>query len=136
MSQLKVGFFPPYQPTAVVVALIVFLTLVPKPVSDDIPMFEGADKVVHFIMFGALTGVVCFDRWRTGRPLGMRGALVVALCSALAGVGIEWLQGIMGLGRGGNDPWDALADMLGAFAAVPVCRALHWIDVLVDDRAG
>ncbi|MDE5728050.1 MAG: hypothetical protein K2H94_08025 [Duncaniella sp.] len=132
MSKLRLEFFPPYQPTAIVAAFVLYLTLLPRPVGDGVHLFEGADKVVHFIMFGALAGVWIFDRWRAGVPVGLRGALLAGAFSALAGVGIEWLQDVMSLGRGGNDPWDAAADILGAFAAVAVCIRLHWVDVLVD----
>lgn len=132
MSKLRLDFFPPYQPTAIVVAFILYLTLLPRPVGDGVHLFEGADKVVHFIMFGALAGVWMFDRWRTGSPVRLRGALLAALFSAVAGLGIEWLQAVMPIGRAGNDIGDAIADVLGAFAAVPVCMRLHWVDVLVD----
>lgn len=112
--------------------MILYLTLLPQPLGDEeIPLFEGADKVVHFIMFGGLTGTYIFDRWRTGKPVRMKGALLTALISALLGILVEYLQSAMGLGRTGNDIYDALANTLGAFTAVPVCRALHWIDVTV-----
>lgn len=127
---------PAYQPTLAVIILILYLTLLPKPFGEeDLPLFEGADKVAHFMMFGGLTGTFLYDRWRFDRPLGMRGALVVALCSAILGAMVEWLQDAMGLGRTGNDLYDALANAAGAFLAVPVCRALHWIDVVVDHRS-
>ena len=47
---------------------------------------------------------------------------------------IEWLQYAMALGRAGNDVWDALANTLGAFTAVPICYWLHWINVVIKNR--
>lgn len=119
---------PPYQPTVAVLIAILYLTLLPKPLGEEeIHLFEGADKVVHFIMFGGLTGTAIFDRFRISRPMTMCGALVIALISALIGATVEYLQYAMLLGRAGNDVYDALANTLGAFTAVPVCRLLKWI---------
>lgn len=128
-------FFPGYQLTAVVVSVILYLTLLPQPLGEeDFPLFDGADKVVHFIMFGGLTGTFIFDRWRIDKVLSLRGALLTALCSAVFGGVIEWLQYAMDLGRTGNDIYDALANTLGAFAAVPICCWLHWVNVVVKNR--
>jgi peptidoglycan/LPS O-acetylase OafA/YrhL len=127
---------PPYQPTVAVLVAVLYLTLLPQPLGEEeIHLFEGADKVVHFIMFGGLTGTFIFDRWRIGRPLNMRQALLVALCSAALGALVEYLQFATHLGRTGNDPMDALANALGSFTAVPVCRMLHWIDIIVKRRS-
>lgn len=128
---------PPYQPIIAVVIAILYLTLLPHPLGEEeISLFDGADKVVHFIMFGGLTGTVIFDRYRIGTPLNLRQALIVALCSALLGVLVEYLQYAMHIGRTGNDIYDALANTLGSFVAVPVCRWLHWINIVVDHRPG
>lgn len=98
-------------------------------------MFEGADKVVHFIMFGGLTGTFIFDRFRISRPLSVRSALCAALCSSLLGALVEYLQFAMHMGRAGNDIYDALANTAGAFCAVLICYFLHWINVIIDARA-
>ncbi len=132
----RLMFFPGYQLTAVVVCVILYLTLLPQPLGEEeFPLFEGADKVIHFIMFGGLTGTFIFDRWRMYKTLSLRGALLTALCSALFGGVIEWLQYAMALGRAGNDIYDALANTLGAFTAVPICRWLHWVNVIVKNRS-
>ncbi len=128
---------PVYQPTAAVVVLILYLTLLPDPFGEEsVPSFPGMDKVAHFMMFGGLTGTFIYDRWRICSPLRPSGALAVALASTALGLLVEWLQDTMHLGRTGNDPLDALANTCGAFLAVPVCLALHWIDVAVHHRSG
>ncbi|MDE6858955.1 MAG: VanZ family protein [Duncaniella sp.] len=128
-------FFPGYQLTAAVVIVILYLTLLPQPLGEeDFPLFDGADKVVHFLMFGGLTGTFIFDRWRLGKTLSIHGALLTALCSTLLGGIIEWLQHIMALGRTGNDIYDALANTLGAFTAIPICIWLHWVHIIVKNR--
>ena len=125
---MRLKWLPANAPWLLVLILILYLTLVPQPLGDEeLPLFPGADKLAHFIMFGVLTGSFLYDRWRFNRQLALRGALIVALCSALIGGVVEWLQSAMDLGREGNDPLDALANALGAFAAVPICAALKWI---------
>lgn len=43
---------PRFLTSAVVTAGVLYLTLAPRPFgSVRIPLFEGADKVVHFMMF-------------------------------------------------------------------------------------
>lgn len=108
---------PVWVSSLVVVALIAYLTLVPKPFGDeDIPLFPGADKVVHFLMFGGLAWVLTLDWWRHRRMhLGMRSVIVWAVVSSLAGGVVELAQAGMNLGRSG-DWYDLLADSLGAFA--------------------
>lgn len=132
---MKLRWLPAYVPSVIVLLLVLYLTLFPKPLGDEeISLFEGADKVVHFIMFGGLTGTFIFDRWRIDRPLSLKNALITALVTAMLGALIEYLQWAMQLGRAGNDLHDAIANTLGAFAAVPICRWLHWVDIIIDRR--
>ncbi len=115
----KLEHIPVYQPTVIVAVLILFLTLLPRPLGEeDFQLFEGADKVVHFIMFGGLTGTFLYDRWRCGRPLTLCQALLAVAVSAMFGVIVELLQSSMHLGRTGNDLADILANTLGAFTAI------------------
>lgn len=127
---------PAWQPTAAVVVVILYLTLMPQPLNPDDGFFPGADKVVHFIMFGALAGTIIYDRWRTRGPVSLRFALRAACISIILGILVEWLQDFMDLGRTGRDGWDVLANTLGAITAVPICKALKWIATTPGDRAG
>lgn len=132
----KLRYIPAYQPTLAVIVLVLYLTLLPQPFGEeDLPLFPGADKIAHFMMFGGLTGTFIYDRWRWDRPLTLKGAFTAAICSALFGLLVEWLQYAMDIGRTGNDIWDAAANTAGAFLAVPVCRALHWIHIAIDRGA-
>ncbi len=111
--------------STLVVLAILWLTLAPHPLpDDDIPMFENADKVVHALMFGGLVFALVFDRELLGVRRWLRGAvrasigdrwllIVFAVGSSAFGGVIELLQGAMGLGRG-CDPWDFVADAVGA----------------------
>lgn len=119
-----------------VIVVILYLTLLPKPFGEEeLPLFPGADKIAHFMMFGGLTGTYIFDRWRASHPCGIKGALLTALMSAIFGCVVEWLQAYMQMGRTGNDVWDAMANTAGAFTAVPICYALHWIHIVVKHRS-
>lgn len=111
---------PRWGVSAAVVALILWLTLAPHPVGDaDIPLFPGADKVVHGIMFGTLTFALWFDSSRdrgAWNPAGAGRSLWFAVGSALFGLLIEWLQLSMQMGRGFE--WaDAGADLAGCLLA-------------------
>lgn len=98
------------------VALILWLTLAPHPTGDlDLPLFPGADKIVHGIMFGFLTFVVLLEmmKHRGWSLLPLTAIAVVAFICAIFGIGIELLQRAMGLGRS-FEVLDMLADTAGA----------------------
>ena len=115
---------PAWTFTVVIVAVICYLTLVPRPLPDmDMPMFPGADKIVHGIMFGALAGAICLDmaRKRGLQVLTVRLLLAAFVIASIAGGVIELAQGAMAMGRG-CDSWDFVADAAGALLAVVVAR--------------
>ena len=101
--------------SAVVTAGVLYLTLAPRPFgSVRIPLFEGADKVVHFMMFFAMAFAYHFDFRRGKKPVDearLMGWIFVSL-SAFGGL-IELAQWKMRMGRSG-DWYDLLADIAGA----------------------
>ena len=118
-----------YWPSAVTVAVVLWLTLAPQPLPDlDVPSFEGLDKVVHAIMMGGLTGALMFDRRRCGRwnlrksdagsqhKLTPRVVFVICLCVAVFSAVDEWAQGALDIGRS-SDAYDLIADVVGIVAA-------------------
>lgn len=120
--------------TALVTVLILWLTLAPRPLPEaDIPVFEGADKIVHALMFGGLVFVMVLDRevWRIRRE-SVSGASqvnerwwVAAFCllAIILGGGIELLQGAMEAGRS-CDIADFWADSAGALIAALVAPGI------------
>lgn len=106
---------PRFLTSAVVTAGVLYLTLAPRPFgSVRIPLFEGADKVVHFMMFFAMVFAYHFDFRRGKKPVDearLMGWIFVSL-SAFGGL-IELAQWKMRMGRSG-DWYDLLADIAGA----------------------
>lgn len=106
---------PRFLTSAVVTAGVLYLTLAPRPFgSVRIPLFEGADKVVHFMMFLAMASAYHFDFRRGKKPVDearLMGWIFVSL-SAFGGL-IELAQWKMRMGRSG-DWYDLLADIAGA----------------------
>lgn len=101
------------------IALILWLTLAPHPTGDlDLPLFPGADKVMHAVMFGFLAFVVLLEtmKHRQWTVLSLPLVGLIALLCALFGIGIEVAQRLMGLGRS-FEVLDILADTGGAVAA-------------------
>lgn len=117
-------------PSAVTLGAVLWLTLAPEPLGEiEPPGFLGpyADKVVHFIMFGGLTGAIVFDIVRAGMRLDLlRKAVLVVAMTAFAAAD-EWAQGAMHIGRTA-DILDLAADTAGILTAIviapPLCRHL------------
>lgn len=111
-----IGKIPTGVLTGVTLALILWLTLAPHPTGDlDLPLFPGADKIVHAVMFGFLCFVALLETMKYKKwvmlPLVTVG--VISILCALLGTGIEFLQRAMGLGRS-LEIMDILADTGGA----------------------
>lgn len=131
----KLRWIPPYQLTIAVIIVILYLTLLPKPFGEEeIPLFPGADKLAHCCMFGGLSLTYIFERYRIGKILTLKGAVITAIIVSVFGIAVEFIQDAMDMGRSG-DLYDALADTIGSFAAIPLCIALHWIHIIVKDGA-
>ncbi len=116
-------------PSALVVGLILYLTLFPRPLGDnDIQLFEGADKVVHALMFGAMSFTLALDRFMAGYRVTLLSRVAIFAIAVATGIMIEFAQQLMGLGRTA-DVADAVADIIGAFAGVlifiPVSKKLR-----------
>lgn len=117
-------YIPSWTITAVVTLAITLLLLLPQPLPDDvyhIDWFEGADKVVHALMFAALSAAIVIDcrlsrltsSWADSHVWVL---LVVAMVIATAyGALMEIVQQLLAMGREGS--WgDLTADAIGALA--------------------
>lgn len=104
--------------SAVVTAAVLYYSLFPHPAGAEyVMLFEGIDKVFHFVMYFVMAGAYIFDYALYRYPRGMVLAvelLIVALVIAIGGV-IEVVQGLSGYRSA--DILDFAADAAGAVAA-------------------
>ena len=121
-------------PTAIVLSAVIYLTLWPQPVdTGEVTLFEGADKIVHALMMGALSATAMCDYKRTmtdrGQKLPRRPVMVICIVVAIFSAADEWAQGAMGLGRT-SDIYDLFADWCGVLlAALTVPPIINTISV-------
>lgn len=100
-------------PGGLLVVILLLTLLPPQPDSQPVLLFPGADKVVHFIMFGALACAIAWDLLRTAKRSLPYVLIFSFLLSALTGGGVELMQGFMDCGRSA-DWFDFCADLAGA----------------------
>ncbi len=105
------------------------LTCFPAPeVAKEIPVFQGADKLVHAIMFGGVVAALVFDTCRRAPDSLTRAhTIVFFVIAVILGVATEIVQAVADVSRSG-DFYDFLADCIGAYVAFliapGVCRAI------------
>ena len=120
---------PTYLPTAIVLALLFYFTLVPQPLPPiDVPMLN-ADKVVHMVMMWGVSSVLMFDykRRERQRVLSLSVRFYIMLGTIVLGAFIELAQGTELIHRG-CDLWDGIANAVGCvlafFITPPLLRRL------------
>ena len=124
---------PGYTLSAIVFFIILYLTLFPDPLPDVGPeLFEGADKVVHALMFLGMAGILGLDYLRSpsGAKKQMPPKLVIACAvtvSVVIGGLIEVVQDLSGTSRSG-DFFDFIADAAGA-AIAGIVMVVAWKQV-------
>jgi len=109
-------------PSALCLLAVLWLTLAPDPVPDnDLPLFPGADKIVHAIMMGGLTATLLYDASRKGgkypKPTKPRVILMIGLGVVIFSIADEWAQSAMNIGRTAES-LDLIADITGILIAV------------------
>ncbi len=113
-----------YGPALVMTLLIPALSLLPahffKQVAKPLAPFGGVDKIIHVLLYAALTATYLhvLTRERRGR---LATVLRVVFFAALYGLAMEVCQGLFTTSRS-MDPLDALANTAGALtSALLVC---------------
>ncbi len=96
-------------------ALLAYLSLV-STVPGSVDM---SDKLMHFLAYGGLTGLM-------GLAFPKAGLWRIFLIASLTGVSLEFAQGMAGTGRMAS-PADQIANMGGAALAVLCWLALVFI---------
>lgn len=104
--------------TALVLFVILYFTLVPRPLPDTNIEIPGLDKLIHIIMFGAFAFVCYIDWARRERHNFRTNSFFIAArifkITCCLGLTIELAQHFMEIGRSGEF-WDYIADVAGAF---------------------
>jgi len=106
-------------PLSIIFVLIVTYLSLSQPPKVIIPLFRHWDKVVHFIMYGGLSGVIWLElllkrrREKTGKTFFINGAVIFPL---LFGGMMEMCQHYFTRYRSG-DWWDFLSNMEGVVFA-------------------
>ncbi len=105
----------------VYLAIVAFLSLLPSRNIPDIPLFSGADKLVHICMYLGLAFLACWI-YDIGRP---RIWIIYTLLAAvfMYGVLMEILQRTMHNGRS-FDFKDMVANLIGAIIGLLIYRCL------------
>ena len=135
MESIRRGLarLPMWLLSIVTLLVILWLTLSPKPLGETPPpLFPGADKLAHGIMFGGFTLVMLLDwqRKHHWKEVWWSRALLYATISSIIGIFIEFAQGSMNLGRS-FEYEDIFADTIGAFVFAVFYKLLQktWLPV-------
>ncbi|MDE7410753.1 MAG: GNAT family N-acetyltransferase [Paramuribaculum sp.] len=110
---LSVVNIPVFVLTTIILLAVTGLTLMPLPESDGEMFIPHFDKIVHFLMFGALGVALSFDCGRYARRLSCIVISVSIIFSGVFGALIELMQENMAMGRSA-DIADWWADIAGA----------------------
>lgn len=101
-----------------VILTVIYLSFF-KPPSIDVPLFAGIDKLVHFCMYGGLSGILWIEFLLNHRRSGLnlkRAVIGAAICPIFFGGLIELGQAYLTQYRGGE--WlDFLANTMGVLTA-------------------
>lgn len=107
----------------------------PESVTEGAPAIPHIDKILHFGYF--MGGAGLFSTWlllakgRNLRP-SVRILLPIALFAIIAA--LDELQQSFSPGRSGNDPFDWLADTLGATTGVLLGNRFHPLLTKISSR--
>jgi VanZ family protein len=105
-----------YGPAVVMTLLIPALSLLPahffKHVAEPLPPIPGIDKIIHALMYAALTAAY-LQALIPARRRSLLAVLRIVLLAALYGVAMEVCQKLFTTTRS-MDPLDALANAAGA----------------------
>ena len=103
-----------YPISLLIIATVIYLSFFTPP-SLDVPLFEGIDKVVHFCMYGGLSGMLWLEflcNHRNSERVLWHAWIGAVLCPILFSGVIEVLQEYCTEHRGGD--WlDLVANVSG-----------------------
>ncbi|MEI6679762.1 MAG: VanZ family protein [Mariniphaga sp.] len=110
--------------------IIALLSLLPSDDFPEIPLFPGADKIVHTCMYLGLTWLVC---WLMHSEKNHKWYYAIMLFSVGWGIMMEVFQLIMHLGRS-LDPFDMVANSVGALIGALIYLAMVRMKQKIESR--
>lgn len=114
-----------YGPAAMMLTLIPALSLLPAHFFRHIagaPAFPGMDKLIHSLMYAALT-VALFYALSSSARVRFSWVIRLVVAASLYGLAMEFCQKLLTRSRS-FDPLDALSNAVGAFLCALILYAL------------
>lgn len=134
MKSPATSTFLRFAPVVATVVLVTALSLLPaacfRDIEANLPRIHGLDKIVHGLMYAALTAA-CLHAVPIERRARLSVALTLALTSAVYGAAMEVCQKVLTVSRH-MDPYDALANTVGALMCA--LAAYAWSHTITSKR--
>jgi VanZ family protein len=110
--------------------LVAFLSLLPPNDFPELPLFAGADKVVHTCMYLGLTWLAC---WAMHAEIKNNWYYLIVFLSISWGVIMECFQFLMHLGRS-FDFYDMISNTVGTVIGVTIYIVMAQLKRRIDTR--
>ena len=94
---------------------IVALSLLPPNDLPQVKLFEGFDKIVHFLMYFGLMSAIIFENKKTLKTT--RNLFLISLIPLFYGILMEVLQGVLTTTRSASF-FDAVSDAAGILVCI------------------
>ena len=110
--------------------IIAFLSLLPPNDFPELPLFPGADKVVHTCLYLGLAWLSCWSMHAEHKKIWY---LLIILLSISWGAIMELFQFLMHLGRS-FDLYDILGNSVGTLIGVLIYTIMAQMKISIDAR--
>jgi len=111
-------------------SIIALLSLLPPNDFPDIPLFPGADKIVHTCLYLGLVWLACWSMHAEIKHIWYYLIILFAICW---GAIMELFQLLMHMGRS-FDLYDIIVNSVGAFVGVLIYIAMAQMKKNIDLR--
>jgi len=110
--------------------IIAFLSLLPPNDFPELPLFPGADKVVHTCLYLGLAWLACWSMHAEHKKIWY---FLIILLSISWGAIMELFQFLMHLGRS-FDLYDILGNSIGTLIGVLIYTIMAQVKISIDAR--
>ena len=110
--------------------IIAFLSLLPPNDFPELPLFPGADKVVHTCLYLGLAWLACWSMHAEHKKIWY---FLIILLSISWGAIMELFQFLMHLGRS-FDLYDILGNSIGTLIGVLIYTIMAQMKISIDAR--